>query len=165
MRITGTWTIVNIDSLSCARYSPSEWSEWKLLSCVWLFATPWTIQFMEFSRPEYWGGWPFPSPGCLPNSGIKPRSPTLQADSSPAEPPGKPYTLLSTWQMLTHLIPVTQWSKDSYLHFSDKVRHKKLRLIVKGLRAKKWQTHALILEVWIQRPCSHYKDLLFSRST
>ena len=30
--------------------------KWKLLSCVWLFTTPWTIQSMEFSRPEYWGG-------------------------------------------------------------------------------------------------------------
>ena len=39
---------------------------------------------MEFSRPEYWSGQPFPSPGDLPNPGIKPRSPALQADSSPA---------------------------------------------------------------------------------
>ena len=44
---------------------------------------------MEFSRQEYWSGQPFPSPG-LPNSGLKPRSPTLQADSLPAEPPRKP---------------------------------------------------------------------------
>ena len=47
-------------------------------------------QSMEFSRPEYWSGQPFPSPGDLPNPGIKPRSPTLQADSLPAEPPEKP---------------------------------------------------------------------------
>ena len=45
---------------------------------------------MEFSRPKYWSEWPFPSLGDLPNSGIKPRSPALQADSLPAEPPGKP---------------------------------------------------------------------------
>ena len=45
---------------------------------------------MEFSRQEYWSGQPFPSPGDLPNSGIKPRSPTLQVDSLPAEPQGKP---------------------------------------------------------------------------
>ena len=45
---------------------------------------------MEFSRPEYWTGQPFPSPGDLPNPGIKPRSPTLQADSLPTEPQGKP---------------------------------------------------------------------------
>ena len=48
--------------------------------------TPWTIQSMEFSRPEYWSGQPFPSPGDLPNPGIEPRSPTSQADSLPAEP-------------------------------------------------------------------------------
>ena len=45
---------------------------------------------MEFSRPEYWSGQPFPSPGDLPNPGIKPRSPALQLDSLPAEPRGKP---------------------------------------------------------------------------
>ena len=45
---------------------------------------------MEFSRPEYWCGQPFPSPETLLNPGIKPRSPTLQADSLPAEPQGSP---------------------------------------------------------------------------
>ena len=43
---------------------------------------------MEFSRPEYWSVYPFPSPGDLPNPGIEPRSPALQADSLPAEPQG-----------------------------------------------------------------------------
>ena len=45
---------------------------------------------MECSRPEYWSGETFPSPEDLPNPGIEPRSPTLQADSLPAEPQGKP---------------------------------------------------------------------------
>ena len=45
---------------------------------------------MEFSRPEYWSGYLFPSPGDLTNPGIEPRSPTLQAHSLPAELPGKP---------------------------------------------------------------------------
>ena len=45
---------------------------------------------MEFSRTEYWSEYPFPSPGDLPNPGIKPRSPALQADYLPAEPQGKP---------------------------------------------------------------------------
>ena len=45
---------------------------------------------MEFSRPEYWRGWPFPSPGDLPNPGIEPWSSALQVDSLPAEPQGKP---------------------------------------------------------------------------
>ena len=45
---------------------------------------------MQFSRQEYWSGEPFPPPGDLLDPGIEPRSPTLQVDSSPAEPPGKP---------------------------------------------------------------------------
>ena len=45
---------------------------------------------MEFSRQEYWSGLPFPSPGDLPDPGIKPGSPALQADALPSEPPGKP---------------------------------------------------------------------------
>ena len=45
---------------------------------------------MEFSRSEYWSGQPFPSPGDLPSPGIKPRTPTFQVDSLPAEPRGKP---------------------------------------------------------------------------
>ena len=64
-------------------------------SDVRLFATPWIAASqaplsMGFSRPEYWSGLPCPSPGDLPNTGIKPRSPALQDDSLPAEPPGKP---------------------------------------------------------------------------
>ena len=45
----------------------------------------------EFSRQEYWGGLPFPSPGDLPDPGIRPRSPALQADSLLSEPPEKSY--------------------------------------------------------------------------
>ena len=45
---------------------------------------------MEFSRPEYWSGLPFLSPGDLSNPGIEPRSSTLQANSLTSEPPGKP---------------------------------------------------------------------------
>jgi len=65
----------------------------KLLSRVQLFVPPWTIAYqappsMEFSRPEYWNGLPFPSPGDLPNPGIEPRSPTLQADALLCEPLG-----------------------------------------------------------------------------
>ena len=67
----------------------------KSLSCVRLFPTQWNVAYqaplsMEFSRQEYWSGLPFPSPGDLPNPGIKPGSPLLQADTLPSEPPGKP---------------------------------------------------------------------------
>ena len=74
-----------------------EWSEWvKLLSRVQLFASPWTVAYqappsMGFSRQDCWRGLPFPSPGDLPNPGIEPGSPALQADALPSEPPGKPW--------------------------------------------------------------------------
>ena len=71
----------------------------KLLSRVRLFATPWTekpgrLQSMGFSRQEYWSGLPFPSPGDLPDLGIEPGSPALEADTLPTEPPGKPPILI-----------------------------------------------------------------------
>ena len=50
-----------------------------------ILCNPGTMQSMEFSRPEYWSGLPFHSPGDLPNPGIKPRSPTLQVDSLSTE--------------------------------------------------------------------------------
>ena len=69
---------------------------------------------MEFSRPEYWSG--FPSPGDLPNPGIKPRSPTLQLDSLPAEPQGKPEnTGLVSLSLLQGIFP-TQESKQGLLY-------------------------------------------------
>ena len=72
----------------------------KLLSRVQLYEIPRTVAYqapssMEFSRQEYWSRWlTFPSPGDLPNTGIEPRSPSLQADALPSEPPGKPYPLV-----------------------------------------------------------------------
>ena len=68
----------------------------KLLSRVRLFAIPWTVAYqaplsMGFSSQECWSGLPVdPSPGDLPNPGIEPGSPALQADTVPSEPPGKP---------------------------------------------------------------------------
>ena len=68
-------------------------------SCLTLVTT-WTVAHqvplsMGFSRQEYWSGLPFPSPGDLPDPGIEPTSPALQADSLPPESPGKPHTLLN----------------------------------------------------------------------
>ena len=62
-----------IQNILKKKYSKT-WSEvkWKSLSCVWLFVIPWSIQSMEFSRPEYWGEYPFPSPVDLPNQGSNP---------------------------------------------------------------------------------------------
>ena len=61
------------------------------LSCIWLFATPWTVARQAplsrgFSRQEHWSGLSLPSPGDLPNPGIKFGPPALQADSLSSEP-------------------------------------------------------------------------------
>ena len=69
-------------------------SKVNLLSRVPLFVTPQTVAYqaslsMGFSRWEYWSGLPFPCPGDLPDPGIEPGSPALQADALPSEPPGK----------------------------------------------------------------------------
>ena len=69
----------------------------KLLSCVRLFATPWTVacqapQSMEFSRQEYWSGWRCPLPGDLPNPGIE-----LVSLVSPALAGGF-FTISMTWE-------------------------------------------------------------------
>ena len=87
-----------------------------LLSHDQLFATPGLeptrlLCLCGFSRQEHWSGLPCPPPGYLLNPGIKPRSPTLQADSLPAELPGKPYWLLSSVQLLSHVrFFVTPWT-------------------------------------------------------
>ena len=67
----------------------------KSFSCVRLFETLWTVARQAppctgFSSPEYCNGLPFPSPGDLPDPEIELRSPALQADSLPSEPPGNP---------------------------------------------------------------------------
>ena len=93
----------------------SPYWKWKSLSGVWLFVTPWTIQSREFSRPEYWSGWPFPSSGDLSNPGIEPRSPALQVDSLPAEPQGKPKnTGVGSLSLLQWIFP-TQESNQGFL--------------------------------------------------
>ena len=71
---------------------------------------------MEFSSPEYWSGCPFPSPGDLHNPGIEPRSLTLQADSLPAEPPGKPKNIgVGSLSLLQQIFP-TQGLNWGLLH-------------------------------------------------
>ena len=81
----------------------------KSLSRVRRFAAPWTITYqvplsIGFSRQEYWSGLPFPSPGDLPDLGIEPGSPALQADALTSKPPGKSkidlYIFLSAVRMI-----------------------------------------------------------------
>ena len=76
-------------------YQTNKRKKVKLLSHIQLFATPWTVAYqaspsMGFSRQEYWSRLPFPSPGDLPDPGMEPGSPPLQADALPSELPEKP---------------------------------------------------------------------------
>ena len=85
------------------RFLISQWKCWSL-SRVRLFATPWTVAHqallsMGLSRQEYWSGLPFPSPGELPDPGIKPVSPELHTDSLPSEPSGKPFIISKSSQI------------------------------------------------------------------
>ena len=86
-----------------------------------LFATPWTVAHQAplstgLSRQEYWSGLPFLPPGDLPNPGIEPRSTTLQADSLPAEPPGKPNNTGVGSLSLLQRIFLTPKSNQGLLH-------------------------------------------------
>ena len=82
-----------------------------------LFATPWTATrqaplSMGFSRPEYWSGLPCPPPGDLPNPGIEPRSPALQADSLQSEPLGKPKnTGVGSLSLLQRIFPTQELNR------------------------------------------------------
>ena len=79
----------------------NEWMNGIVLSCVWLFATLWTVAHQApwsrgFSRQEYWSVLPFPPSRDVPDPGIalaSPVSPSLKADSLPAGSSGKPITI------------------------------------------------------------------------
>ena len=78
--------LYNCTNLCCCCVSCSVVSDYETL---WIVAHQAPL-FMGFPRQEYWSGLPFPSPGDLPNPGIKPGSPVSQADSLPPEKPGRP---------------------------------------------------------------------------
>ena len=88
--------------------------EWKLLSRFRLFVIPWTIQFMDSPGHSTAVG-TIPFSGELFNPGIKPRSPTLQADSLSVEPPGKPI-YFNTYLLVPTQIPIASpvWAVNPY---------------------------------------------------
>ena len=95
------------------------WRLWVLshFSYVWLLATPWTVAHqaplsMGFSTQEYWSGLPFPSPGDLPNPGIKPPTPAFTNGFFTTEPPGKPWIMVII--------------NNYHLNYSNKVKVKSL---------------------------------------
>ena len=92
-----------------------KWSE-VAQSCPTL-CDPWTVAHqallsMGFSRQKYWSELPFPSPGDLPNPGIEPRSPALEADTLTSEPPGNMQQWISTeisFQFFLHHLQARWW--------------------------------------------------------
>ena len=134
---------------------------WKSLSHVRFFVTPWTLArqaplSMEFSRQEYWSGLPFPSPGDLPNPGIEPRSPALQVDSLPSEPPGTPCVLqvfksynYVEWNALTKErsqgpgrpnLHLDSWTQQSVMHTTAQLSASSRHSIQQPQAAALWTT-------------------------
>ena len=123
----------------------------KSLSHVRLFTTPWTVVYqappsMGFSRQEYWSGLPFPSPGDLPDPGIKPGFPALQADTLTSEPPRKSYRMI-------YLMLTISFCHSFFIHFLVEVIH---HLIDTGSKEGK-QTHFFFFFM-----CSITQVLIFS---
>ena len=111
-----------------------------MLSHVRLFATPWTVAYqaplsLEFSRQEYWSGLPFLFPGDLPDLGIKSRSPTLQADYLPSEPPGKPTRF--TMNVLSFLLEKRRKTR------ANQVQTKKKKSVSCSVVSDSLQSHGL----------------------
>ena len=97
-----------------------------------------------FSRQEYWSGLLCPPQGDLPNPGIEPRSPTLQVDSLPAEPLGKPKnTRVGSLSLLQRIFP-TQESNWGLLH----CRQILYQLSYKGSPAQELVIFNLLLYIW-----------------
>ena len=93
-------------------YSLEHFSSVQSLSHVQFFGTPWTTQTMEFSRPEYWIGLLFPSPGDLPNPGSNPGLPHCRQILYQLSHKGSPFTC---YHNVTHQAPLSmEFSRQEY---------------------------------------------------
>ena len=126
-----------------------------LFSCSVLsdsFVTPWIVAHQAplstgFCRQEYWSGLPSPPPGDLPNPGIKPRSPTLQADSLLSEPPWKLLKYTSTnfnlrlTKHLNKIKTIKEYITKDFQHSRFKAQCKMtFMLCTSALRHNTWDT-------------------------
>ena len=134
----------------------------KSLSCVQLFATPWTVAYqappsMGFSKQECWSGLPFPSSGDLPDPGIKPGSPALQADTLPSEPQGHHPNLMGFPGGTSGKEPACQCRRHKKLGFDPRVG--------KILWRRAWQPTPVFLpgESYGQRSLVGYKSIGLQR--
>ena len=121
---------------------------------------------MGFSRQEYWSGLPFPSPGDLPDPGIKPRFPALQADALTSEPPGKPFAILKSTitLLLGSIYCYSQVHNKYYLkgafHFSFSLESNYQVMMIIFLRCLYWAEGGPPLlnsqvEALIEAPTTH----------
>ena len=88
------------ENCHCKHFEMVKFIVFQLLSHVQLFATPWTVAHQaplstRFSRQEYWGGLPFPSPGDLPDPRIRPKSPALHVGSLSLSHQGSPLKFIN----------------------------------------------------------------------
>ena len=103
------------------------------------FATPWTVAYqappsMGFSRQECWSGLPFPSQGDLPDPGIDPRSPTLQADTFPSEPPEKPLAKCKSVSLRYYFTPIplnTHSKRGKITSAAEDVEKRNLQILLR----------------------------------
>ena len=117
----------------CSSYSRVHQKVWRSLHHKWWwfshevvsnsFATPWTVAHqaplpMGFFRQEYWSGLPFPSPGDLPNPGIKPVFPALAGGFFTTEPPGKLYYPFNVHRIYSYVPSFISTISDMCTYFS-----------------------------------------------
>ena len=119
-------------------------------SRVQLFVTPWTIQSMEFSRPQYWSGLlAVHFSGDLPNPGIEPRSPTLQVDTLPIES----WTDFSSHLSICYILDFSGNSQfRSLLLFQSFCNHRNHTQCLESL--DNWPVPPLTWRLWEQKPDS-----------
>ena len=154
---------------------PNIESYWSLLSCVLLFVTPWTVaqqvpMSTGFSRWEYWSGYLFLSPENLPNPGIKPRSPALQADSlslshpgsrEPDDPIASPHRQPESWGLFSLRTKVIVNPQPSW--GSEEVTQVSLSDAVSSLPSVLCTAKSRSLEVsWTEHKVSQCRVLLSS---
>ena len=111
---------------------------------------------MGFSRQEYRSGLPFPSPGDLPNQGIEPWSPSLQADSLPSEPPGKPQCVFITFCLSIQLSMVLGFLSPLgyYIYTAVTWVYMKPSLIPSSLSSREWISPIFIRILVLFMPCT-----------
>ena len=134
--------------------------KWKWSRSV--FVTPWTIAYqaspsMGFSRQEYWSGLPFPSPGDIPDPGIKPRAPKLQADAYPLSHQGSP----KTWYIYTIIQPLNTYSaikKNEIAPFAATLIDLEIIILSKVSQKEKDKYHITYMRNLVQQIWTYTKQ-------